>query len=274
MKPPHNVADLERALRKLGGSDENGYRLRCVMADVVAGQFLSGAVLRGGSSLKLRYGNATTRFTVDFDIARSTDEQSFLNAFNERLDKGWGGFSGRLAIGIKATPKDVPQEYVMQPYTLKLTYARHPWCSVAIEASYNELGDADDYELITVPADIMELFQKLNLPEPNPIPVMSTAHQFAQKIHGATDSASCRAQDIIDLQLMADREIVDLPKIRHICERLFANRKRQPWPTLVSVNDSMKERYEYMREGMPVRSDFDSAVAWLNGFIREISESQ
>ena len=45
MKPPHNVAELERALRKIGGTDETGYRLRCIMADVVAGQFLTGAAI-------------------------------------------------------------------------------------------------------------------------------------------------------------------------------------------------------------------------------------
>ena len=274
MKPPHNVADLERLLRQLGGSDENGYKLRCVMADVVAGQFLSGAVLRGGSALKLRYGNATTRFTVDFDVARSVDELSFLDAFNERLANGWGGFSGRLVMESKATPKNVPNEYVMQPYTLKLTYARHPWCSVAVEASYNEIGDADDYELIAPPADIMELFQKLNLPEPGSIPVMSIAYQFAQKIHGATDPANSRAQDIIDLRLMMDREVADTSRIRQICERLFANRKRQPWPSFVTANDALKEKYEYMSSGMPAKGDFNSAVSLVNDLIRKIAESR
>ena len=67
MKPPHNVAYLERMLRRLVDSNEDGVRLRTLMANVIVGQFLDGAVMRGGGALKLRYGNAVTRFTMDFD---------------------------------------------------------------------------------------------------------------------------------------------------------------------------------------------------------------
>ena len=73
MKPPHNVAFLERAIRNLVDSNGNGIRLRTMMANVIVGQFLDGAVMRGGGALKFRYGGATTRYTMDFDAARSAD---------------------------------------------------------------------------------------------------------------------------------------------------------------------------------------------------------
>ena len=57
MKPPHNVAFLERAIRKIADSNENGIRLRTLMSNVIVGQFLDGAVMRGGGALKLRYGS-------------------------------------------------------------------------------------------------------------------------------------------------------------------------------------------------------------------------
>lgn len=50
MKPPHNVAFLERAIRKIVDTNENGIRLRTMMANVIVGQFLDGAVMRGGGS--------------------------------------------------------------------------------------------------------------------------------------------------------------------------------------------------------------------------------
>lgn len=64
MKPPHNVAYLEKALRAMAGSDESLIRLRRTLANVIAGQFLDGAVMRGGGSLKLRYGEQATRYTL------------------------------------------------------------------------------------------------------------------------------------------------------------------------------------------------------------------
>jgi len=40
MKPPHNVAFLERAIRRLAQTNEESVRLRVMMANVIAGQFL------------------------------------------------------------------------------------------------------------------------------------------------------------------------------------------------------------------------------------------
>ncbi len=51
MKPPHNVAFLERAIRKIADSNENGIRLRTLMSNVIVGQFLDGAVMRGTSGV-------------------------------------------------------------------------------------------------------------------------------------------------------------------------------------------------------------------------------
>ena len=273
MKPPRNVSELESALRRIGGTDENGYRLRCIMADVVAGQFLTGAVLRGGSSLKMRYGNATTRFTVDFDVARRLGEEEFIEKFNERLVSGWMDFSGRLVKEPKAAPRDVPPEYVMQPYSLKLTYAKRPWCTVALEVAYNEIGDADEQDLVPVPDDIKSLFSRLNFPEPSPIPVMLVEYQFAQKLHGATDPRGCRAQDLVDLQLIMARESLNHARLRLICERLFANRKRQAWPSFISVTDTLRPKYDYSRSNMDVLPDVNQAIAAINDFIQEIAQN-
>ena len=52
MKPPHNVAFLDRALRALSKTNEESVQLRRVMANVIVGQFMDGAVMRGGGSLK------------------------------------------------------------------------------------------------------------------------------------------------------------------------------------------------------------------------------
>ena len=62
MKRPQNVSFLERGIRSLVDSNDKAHRLRVLMSNVVVGQFLRGGVVRGGTSMKLRYGAATTRF--------------------------------------------------------------------------------------------------------------------------------------------------------------------------------------------------------------------
>ena len=104
MKTPQNVSFLERGICSLVDSNDKAYRLRVLMADVIVGQYLDGAVMRGGGALKLRYGNAVTRFTLDFDAARNIEADEFEQSFSRRLQDGWNGFSGRLVKMPKAHP--------------------------------------------------------------------------------------------------------------------------------------------------------------------------
>ena len=273
MTPPHNVAFLERAIRKIVDTNENGIRLRTMMANVIVGQFLDGAVMRGGGSLKLRYGGAVTRYTMDFDAARNVDEAEFVSRFNRRLAVGWSGFSGRLVKMPKAHPRNVPEAYVMQPFEVKLTYRNHAWCTVTLEVSYNEVGDADDCDMIPLNDELKGVFTSLGLPEPNPVPLMRISYQIAQKLHGATDTRSVRAQDLIDLQLIMSRENVDLCDVRKTCERVFANRQAQSWPPLLEVTDEWRMAYDRTRTDLDVLPSCDDAVSWLNGLISTISQA-
>ncbi len=273
MKPPHNVAFLERAIRKVVDTDENGVRLRTMMANVIVGQFLDGAVMRGGGSLKLRYGGATTRYTMDFDAARSVEEPEFIARFNRRLAVGWNGFSGRLVKMPKAHPRNVPEAYVMQPFEVKLTYRNHAWCTVTLEVSYNEVGDADDFDIVPLGKDMKDVFANIGLPEPMPVPLMRIPYQIAQKLHGATDARSVRVQDLIDLQLIMSHETVDLREVHRICERVFANRKSQSWPPTLKVTDEWRIAYDRTRGDLDVLSSCDEACSWLNDLIDRISQA-
>lgn len=270
MKPPHNVSHLEKALRAMAGTDESLVRLRRTLANVVAGQFLDGAVMRGGGSLKLRYGERATRYTLDFDAARKVDEEAFVERYNARLAAGWGFFSGRLVRNPKPSPRNVPGEYVMQPFEVKLTYKDHAWCTVDLEVSYDEVGDADEGDYVALPEDVLASFRALGLPEPQPVPLMRIAHQLAQKLHGATDSQYCRAQDLIDLQLMVAREKIDYAEARSICQRLFANRRKQSWPAKVVATEEWRIAYDRTKGNLPVLTTVDEAVSWTNDLIAKI----
>lgn len=274
MTPPRNVSALQRALRQIASSNEEAAHLQLIMANVVAGQFLNGAVMRGGASLKLRYGDATTRYTMDFDASRNVSEDDFVDRYGKRLAEGWNGFSGRIVRERKPRPQRVPAEYVMQPFEIKLTYNNRPWCTVDFELSYNEVGDADAYDIVPLPLEVIEIFRKLELPEPEPFPLMKIAHQVAQKLHGVTDPDYVRAQDLIDLQLMFAHEKIDLVEVDAICRRLFSNRQKHAWPAqLLSEGEEWSVAYDKLKGTLPVLSTFREAATWLNQLIAQISTS-
>ena len=271
MAPPRNVPALKRAIRLLCSSNEEAAHYQLIMANVVAGQFLNGAVMRGGASLKLRYGDDTTRYTMDFDASRSVSEDEFVECYSRTLAEGWGGFTGRLVREKQPRPRRVPDRYVMQPFEVKLAYMNRPWCTVDFELSYNEVGDADSYDIVPLPRGVISLFKDLSLPEPKPFPLMKISHQIAQKLHGLTDPDYVRVQDLIDLQIMAANEKLDLSEIRGICIRLFANRRKHFWPPKFTANsDEWRIAYDALKAGLPVRPIFEDAKSWVKELIERI----
>ena len=106
---------------------------------------------------------------------------------------------------------------------------------------------------------------------PSSVPLMTISFQIAQKLHGLTEEGSTRVQDLIDLQLMAKNETLDLRKIRAICKRLFANRKRQQWPSRIVKGERWDDIYQ---EGTVSVKDLlptvDEAIEWANDLIKRI----
>ena len=231
---------------------------------------LPDGVLKGGSALKLRYGDASTRFTRDLDAARTLPENDFEDALRAALAAGWQGFTGRLVRGRKAAPRDVPDRYVMQPYDVKLDYNGKPWLTVSLEVGHDEIGDAERSEPAIAP-DIVELFRRLGFPEPKPFPLMPLCFQIAQKLHAVSAPRSRRAHDLVDLQLVVSRDPPDLSELRRTCERLFAYRKRQAWPPVLEPIGDWEPLYAERRGALRVLPTAAAAVAWANDLIARIA---
>ncbi|TAJ46971.1 MAG: hypothetical protein EPO52_14990 [Herbiconiux sp.] len=241
------------------------------MALVVVGQMLPIGAIKGGSAMALRYGRAT-RFTKDLDAARSGTLAEFITAFEERLSQGWSGFTGRLIERTAPRPANVPTPYVMQPFDVKLDYLGKSWCTVKFELGHNEIGDADEPET-ALADDLADLFQSVGLPRPEPVSVMRSDHQIAQKLHAATGTGSERAHDLIDLQLLEREEDLDLTLVRETCSRLFTYRGGHEWPPTVVVNDNWDTLYEASAAGVEVLPDVAAAADWANDFIRRIDSA-
>lgn len=269
VKRPNSMRHLDDAIRKACGSAVDDYiRSRTIMANAIVASMLPNGVVKGGSALKMRFGNEESRFTTDLDTATAMDSDLYAKRLDRTLKEGWEGFTGRVVSRESASPEGVPAEYVMSPYDVKLAYMGKPWCTVPLEVGHNEIGDADvvDWAELT---DAAALFEKVGLPAPGKAPLMPIKHQIAQKLHAVT-SGGDRARDLVDLQLIARNCEVDLIETKKICVRLFAYRKAQAWPPFVESRFGWEALYAEQSADLPVLPNVDEAVEWANSFIREI----
>jgi hypothetical protein len=266
------MRNLDMAIRRMGTDEAEFLSNRSLIANAVVGQMLPDAVVKGGSSLKIRFGDASSRATTDLDVARSAGKDEFATAFAQRLAAGWEGFTGRLVEMPQAHPDDVPGAYVMQPYAVKLSYLGKPWFTVEFELGHNEIGDADDADMV-VPADADSMLSSMGFPSLEPIPLMPLRYQIAQKLHGLTEPGSQRAHDLVDLQIIASNGEVNLVSVKDVCVRLFAYRQMQEWPPTVTINEGWEAVYAEAADGLDVLANAIDAVAWANDLVQSIEEA-
>lgn len=272
MKKPNSMRHLDDAIRRLsGGMPQEYIRARTILANAIVASMVPDGVIKGGSALKMRFGDAATRFTTDLDTATATNPDLYVELLTAKLRAGWEGFSGRVVKRDPASPEGIPEEYVMQPYEVKLDYLGKPWCTVPLEIGSNEIGDADIIEWAELD-DASRLFMAMDFPSPGKAPLMPLNHQIAQKLHAAS-SPGDRARDLIDLQLIIRRSMVDFAAVRSTCERLFSYRKAQAWPPTIVAQEGWKELYKELSEGLPVVNDVEDAVVWTNELIRKIDKA-
>lgn len=144
MKRPNTRRNLDIAIERLCKSQKDAVQLRRYLANIVVAQMLPECVIKGGSSLKIRYGDAASRYSMDLDTALRKTLDDFIDELNNNLKSGWEGFTGFIVTLSPARPNNVPEEYVMQPFEIKLQYMGRPWITIPLEVGYNEIGDADN----------------------------------------------------------------------------------------------------------------------------------
>ncbi|MBI2169852.1 MAG: nucleotidyl transferase AbiEii/AbiGii toxin family protein [Actinobacteria bacterium] len=234
---------------------------------------LPSGVVKGGTAMKLRVGEAGTRFTPDLDTSRSANItlDDYLDELADRLAAGWGGFTGTVEELEPPQPEGVPGEYVMQPFVIRLAFKGRHWLAVPFELGRDEIGSTEQHEL-RIADDIADLFDTLGLDGPEPIPVLALDHQIAQKLHACTSAnaktgGNERAHDLVDLQILDQEESIDMPAVAATAERLFAARRSHPWPPTVVAHEGWDTIYAEAADGLDVIGNVTEAVAWANDFI-------
>jgi predicted nucleotidyltransferase component of viral defense system len=269
MKIPNSRRNLDIAIDRIFGAESNPIQVRTLIANTIIGQLLPNGVVKGGSALKLRYGEKTTRFSRDFDTARAEELEIFLEQLDSALLEGWHGFTGRIIRKEPAKPKGIPNEYIMQPFEIKLAYNGKSWLTVPLEVGHDEIGDTVTCDNHISP-DIVKIFEKLGFPAPNPIALLQIHHQIAQKLHALSSEKNERAHDLIDLQIIVKNETVNYPLIKNACKRLFAFRRQQSWPPIITKGDEWDSLYLSQIGELDVLESVKKAVEWVNELVSSI----
>lgn len=271
-KRPNSMRHLDDAIRRACDESMDEYiKLRTLLANAIVAQMLPDGVVKGGSAIKMRFGNTATRFTTDLDTATSSDPETYIEKLTSTLREGWEGFSGNIVPREPAQPEGIPQEYLMLPFDVKLSYNGKPWCTVSLEVGRNEIGDAEVADWVEL-ADAVKLFGKMGFPALGKAPLMPLSYQVAQKIH-AVSNGEDRARDLLDLQLIIANADIDLVETKNVCIQLFIYRKKQAWPPTVEKGTDWDNLYAAQAEVFPVKPSVDEAIIWVNDFITRIDEA-
>ena len=73
---------------------------------------------------------------------------------------------------------------------------------------------------------------------------------------------------------VADNGKVDYARVRNICRRFFAYRKKQAWPPTVAKGTDWESVYNEENDKQSVLATVDEAVAWANELIGRIDEAE
>src|SRR5664280_1268978 len=119
--PPTNLRSLEARVNNLARQRGRPVRrIQRAVANTVVGRMRPPGVVKGGTAMKLRVGEASSRFTPDLDasLMASVTLEHYLDELADRLAVGLGGFSGTVEGLDPPRPEGVPYDYVMQPFLI------------------------------------------------------------------------------------------------------------------------------------------------------------
>ena len=86
---PLSRRHLDIAIERLSGRFGEAQRIRRAVANTIVAQLMPDCVIKGGSSLKFRYGDIATRVTKDLDVAQGMTWHLSSNALTTHW--GWDG---------------------------------------------------------------------------------------------------------------------------------------------------------------------------------------
>lgn len=217
---PSNLVSLRARIRNVAQDRrQQPRRIQRAIASAVVGQMLPDGVVKGGTAIKIRVGEAGSRYTPDFDASRppNVSVDHYIEQLRDRFERGWSGFTGTVRVLEPRQVQDVPLDHLMQPCEIRLAYRSRHWLTVEFELGHDEVGSTTEREL-RIADDIRDMFAAIGLLEPAPIALMLVEHQVAQKLHACSfvnprTNRNDRAHDLVDLQILEQEEAIDYEQL-------------------------------------------------------------
>ena len=221
--PPKNRRALEQRLRNVIADTELQQRARRQLGYVALTATLMRHakdehdeplfLIKGGVAVELLLG-LRARATKDLDASARLTGEDIGPRLRAALAQGWEGFTFRL------TKLERVRDTAALRGDIKVAYQGDPWSTVQFEASPAE-GIAG-HEVQWTGNRFVDP-ERLGLPSPGELPLVTIAYLIAQKLHACTDHTyperpNDRYRDLIDL-ILVDRLMRDEDRagVREVC---------------------------------------------------------
>lgn len=267
---PTNLASLQARVRNV--AQERGQqprRIQRAVASTVVGQMLPDGVVKGGTAMKIRVGEAGSRYTPDFDASRHRRrlrraaarpprarlERLHRNCERARTAAGRGR-SPRLRDAAFRDPARLPGPALADGRARTRPRRGRQHRGQRSEDRRRHSRDLRDHRSRSAGADSADVGRAPNRAE-------------AARLHLREPEHDCneRAHDLVDLQILGQEEAIDYAKLREIGARLFAARRAHEWPPAVVEYDNWDTIYAEAAEGLDVLPTVTEAVAWANDLV-------
>lgn len=252
--PPRNRRALEQRLRNVIPDTELQQRARRQLGYVaLAATLMRHArdedneplfLIKGGVAIELLLGLGA-RATKDLDAAARLAGEDIAPSLRAALAYGWEGFTFRL------TGLEQVRDTAAQRGDVKVSYQGDPWSTVQFEVSPTE-GTAGHQ--IHWTGNTFVDPERLGLPSPGELPLVTIAYLIAQKLHACTDHTNPerpndRYRDLIDL-ILVDRLVHegDREGMREVCVEIFHLRGKHAWPPRITVLPEWPDGYRALAE--------------------------
>jgi hypothetical protein len=252
--PPKNRRALEQRLRNVIADTQLQQRARRQLGYVaLAATLMRHArnkhdeplfLIKGGVAVELLLG-LRARATKDLDASVRLTGEDIGPRLRAALAHGWEGFTFRL------TGLELVRDTAALRGDVKVAYQGDPWSTVQFEASPAE-GTAGHQ--IHWTGNTFVDPERLGLPSPGELPLVTIAYLIAQKLHACTDHtdderSNGRYRDLIDL-ILVDRLVRDQDRtgVREVCVEIFRLRAKHTWPPRITVLPDWPEGYRTLAE--------------------------
>ncbi len=247
--PPKNRRALDQRLRNVITDTELQQRARRQLGYVaLAATLMRHArderdeplfLIKGGVAVELLLG-LRARATKDLDASARLTGEDIGPRLRAALAYGWEGFTFRLT-GLQQV-----RDTAALRGDVKVSYQGDPWSTVQFEVSPAE-GVAGHQ--IQWTGNTFVDPERLGLPSPGELPLVTIAYLVAQKLHACTDHTyperpNDRYRDLIDL-ILVDRLMrkEDRAGVREVCVEIFRLRGEHAWPPSITVLRDWPEGY-------------------------------